>query len=228
MSDDAEALSDFSGVARLFPLPNVVLFPHVIQPLHIFEPRYRQMTADALDGDGLIAMVLLKPNWEPDYEGRPEVYDVACLGRIVNEERLPDGKFNIHLRGLCRLRLEEEVPTTKPYRSAQGWPVPDPAHADMPDLREHLLNVAKAWLPEQGPITTILAKLFQENVPLGTACDVLGYALPFPVEIKQALLEELDIEQRARRLIHELQTTAPPELLHHPRPCRYPPDFSTN
>ena len=63
MSADHPPLSDFAGTARLFPLPNLVLFPHVMQPLHIFEPRYRQMTADALAGDRLIAVVLLKPGW---------------------------------------------------------------------------------------------------------------------------------------------------------------------
>src|SRR5215216_1637862 len=107
MSDDA-ALAGFGGVARLFPLPNLVLFPHVMQPLHIFEPRYRQMTADALDGDRLIAMVLPRPGWELDYAGKPAVHPVACLGKVVAEQRLDDGRFNILLRGLSRLRIIEE------------------------------------------------------------------------------------------------------------------------
>ena len=76
MSDDLSPLTHFAGTARLFPLPNLVLFPHVMQPLHVFEPRYRQMTADALTGDRLIGLVLLKPGWEADYEGKPAVPDV--------------------------------------------------------------------------------------------------------------------------------------------------------
>src|SRR5438067_9110869 len=105
MSEDISPLSDFAGSARLFPLPNLVLFSHVMQPLHVFEPRYRQMTADALAADRLIALALLKPGWEPDYEGRPDLFEVACLGRVVAEQRLEDGRYNILLRGLARIRL---------------------------------------------------------------------------------------------------------------------------
>jgi Lon protease-like protein len=94
----------------LFPLPNVVLFPHVFLPLHIFEPRYREMVGDALKGDRIIGMVLLRPGWEDDYEGRPEVYPIGCAGLITNAERLPDGRFNIVLQGLEKFRIvgEEE------------------------------------------------------------------------------------------------------------------------
>src|SRR6266568_3715474 len=99
MSDDLQALQSFSGIARLFPLPNAVLFPHLVMPLHIFEPRYRQMTRDALAGDRFIAMVLLQPGWESEYEALPAIHSVACLGRIQAEQRLPDGRFNIQLRG---------------------------------------------------------------------------------------------------------------------------------
>ena len=104
MSDELSSLIDFAGKARLFPLPNLVLFPHVMQPLHVFEPRYRQMTADALAGDRLIALVLLRPGWEADYEGRPPVFPVACLGHVVADKQLPDGRYNLLLRGLSRLR----------------------------------------------------------------------------------------------------------------------------
>src|SRR5271166_6273395 len=108
MSDDLSDLGDFGGTARLFPLPNLVLFPQAVQPLHIFEPRYRQMTADALNADRLVALVLLAPGWEADYAGRPALHQVACLGRIVADHRLEDGRFNILLRGLSRIRLGEE------------------------------------------------------------------------------------------------------------------------
>src|SRR5574339_310094 len=96
-ADQTMVPRDFEGTARLFPLPNLVLFPHVVQPLHVFEPRYRQMTVDALAGDRLIALVLLKPGWEAEYEGRPGIYPVACLGRLVADQKLPDGRYNLHL-----------------------------------------------------------------------------------------------------------------------------------
>ena len=102
MSDAENSLVHFDGVARLFPLPNVVLFPHVVQPLHIFEARYRQMTADALEDDRLIAMALLRQGWESDYESQPDIHSVVCLGRIVGEQRLADGRYNLWLRGLRR------------------------------------------------------------------------------------------------------------------------------
>jgi Lon protease-like protein len=92
----------------LFPLPNVVLFPNVFLPLHIFEPRYREMVADALASDRMIGMVLLRPGWDRDYEGRPPIYSVGCSGLLTHNERLPDGRYNIVLRGIERFRILEE------------------------------------------------------------------------------------------------------------------------
>lgn len=102
----------------VFPLPNVVLFPQVFLPLHIFEPRYRDMVADALEGDRLIGMVLLRPGWEGDYDGRPPVYPVGCAGLITHHERLPDGRYNIVLRGLEKFRVLDEEPG-RSYRIAR-------------------------------------------------------------------------------------------------------------
>src|SRR3954471_21363862 len=106
MSDTS--LNPDRGVIRLFPLPNLVLFPGAMQPLHIFEPRYRQMTVDALAGDRLIGMALPRPGWENDYVGKPAIHPVVCVGRILAEQRLADGRFNILLRGLRRARVVEE------------------------------------------------------------------------------------------------------------------------
>src|SRR5215469_8637081 len=89
------SVTDFAGTVRLFPLPNLVLFPHVMQPLHIFEPRYRNLLEDALAADRLIAMALLEPGWESDYEGRPPLGTMACLGRVATHHRLPDGTYNL-------------------------------------------------------------------------------------------------------------------------------------
>src|SRR5689334_10689370 len=94
----------------IFPLPNVVLFPSALLPLHIFEPRYRAMVADALEGERLIGMVMLRPGWETHYEQSPEVFPVGCAGFITYADRLPDGRYNIMLRGLERFRIEAERP----------------------------------------------------------------------------------------------------------------------
>jgi len=104
----------------IFPLPNVVLFPNVFLPLHIFEPRYRQMVADALSGDRMIGMVLLKPGFEADYEGRPPVYGTGCSGLITHVERLDDGRFNLVLRGIDKFTVhgEDEPGSDRLYRRA--------------------------------------------------------------------------------------------------------------
>ena len=105
-ADDPSTESvEFSGRVRLFPLPNLVLFPHVMQPLHVFEPRYRCLLEDSLASDRLIAMALLAPGWENDYEGRPPLYPMACLGRVTSFHRLDDGTYNLLLLGLHRVRL---------------------------------------------------------------------------------------------------------------------------
>ena len=98
-------VNTFCGVARLFPLPNLVLYPHVMQPLHIFEDRYREMVEDALAGDQLIAMALLEPGWESEYDSRPPVAPLACLGKIVAHHRLDDGRYNLLLLGVERVRI---------------------------------------------------------------------------------------------------------------------------
>ncbi len=227
--DDELDLQEFSGLARLFPLPNLVLFPHVVQPLHIFEPRYRQMTQHALENDRLIAIVLLKPDWEADYAGRPEIYNVACLGRIMNEQRLPDGKFNFFLRGLCRLRIDNEIEDLNLYRSARVKPLPDPSRPDQPKLRKVLLEQAQRWFPATGTFAEQLERLAESDLPLNALGDILAFALPLSMEIKQALLEELNVDQRLKRLLEELRTGSPPEVLPMPQEKRrFPPDFSAN
>lgn len=232
MSDDIDldALRHFDGVAKLFPLPNFVLFPHVVKPLHIFEPRYREMTADALNSDRLIALVQLKPGWEEEYDGTPPIYDMACLAHIVNDQRLPNGKFNVLVRGLCRLQLQEEVVNLKLYRSARGKIVCDPIHDDDPGMRLRIAKAAMPWIQAAGPILHQFQQVLKTGLPLGVLSDILAFTLPFPAEMKQEMLAELDIPRRSECLLHALSTN-PPEMLPRPKPWRhgkFPPDFSAN
>ena len=108
-----------ASAVRLFPLPSLVMFPHVIQPLHVFEPRYCDLLEDALSSDRTIAMVMLEPGWEQDYEGRPPISSVACVTKIVAHERLPTGRHNILLRGLRRVAIRQELPPTLSFRMAE-------------------------------------------------------------------------------------------------------------
>src|SRR5215208_4648373 len=119
-----------SELLPLFPLPNVVLFPNVFLPLHIFEPRYREMVADAVASDRMIGMVLLRPGWERDYEGRPPVYSIGCSGVVTHVDRTPDGRFNLVLRGLERFRIVEENHERSYRRAAIDPLVEQPLTAD--------------------------------------------------------------------------------------------------
>ncbi|MBY0523226.1 MAG: LON peptidase substrate-binding domain-containing protein [Gemmataceae bacterium] len=230
MSDDTRGLDDFNGVVRLFPLPNVVLFPHVIQPLHIFEPRYRQMTADALEGDRLIAPALLRPGWEADYEGLPGICPVVCIGRIIGDQRLADGRYNLLLRGVSRARVVEELVQEKPYRSARVELLtdgPQPAADAAKRFQCELDEVVRAWFPPHGPALEQLHKLLRGELPLGTLCDILAFAVPLPVEVKQGLLEERDVEARTRALLQHL-TNSEPTQASKASDRKFPPGFSKN
>ena len=193
MTDDAQSLADFAGIARLFPLPNVVLFPQVVQGLHIFETRYRQMVDDALAGDHLIALVLLQPGWEANYDERPAIESVACLGQVNWHERLENGRYNLRLRGLTRVRILEELPTDRLYRTARVELIVETTPTDLAELRQLRQGLAEVVLPRfeaDGAARRQLQELFDGEMPLGQVCDVLAYALPLPVEFKQAMLAE--------------------------------------
>lgn len=228
MNDDAWALDTFCGTARLFPLPNLVMFPHVVQPLHVFEQRYRDMTADALAGDQLIAMALLRPDWEKDYEGRPAIHPTVCLGRIVADKLLDDGRYLLLLRGLCRGRITEELPPQKLYREARLELQPDygmPTLAEARRIRQELAALILPRFTGSGGNAQPLHELFEGETPLATLVDCLSYQLPFSQPRKQELLEEAHLGRRVELLLASLRSILPPA----PSPGRpFPPDFSLN
>jgi Lon protease-like protein len=127
----------------LFPLDDIMVFPNIVRPLQIFEPRYRAMVADALAGDRIIGMVQLRPGYEADYEGRPPVYAVGCAGVITQAEQLPDGRYYIALRGLVKFRILSED-HSRAYRVARVEAIPE-----NPDATEReALAVPRARLLE--------------------------------------------------------------------------------
>jgi uncharacterized protein len=226
MNDNFSPLSVFAGVARLFPLPNLVLFPQGMQPLHIFEPRYRQMTADALAGDRLIALVLPRPGWEADYAGTPPLHAVACLGKIVADQKMEDGRYNILLRGLSRIQILHEIPHAKAYRMAKvellaEVPVAEPKAARI--LRRKLAKLVPRWFPKQDEVREQFRTLLKSDLTLSDLCDIFAFALPLDVDVKQALLEELEVEQRVKRLLECLE--AAPAMS---AERKFPPEFSVN
>jgi Lon protease-like protein len=189
------------------------------------------MTTDALAADRLIALALLKPGWEPDYEQRPPIFPVVCLGRIFKEERLADGRYNLLLHGLCRARVVEEMNTGNLYRSARIDLLQegdDPAGETARDLRERLGKQMEGWLGAQQAALDQLDKLLKSGLTLGTLCDIFAFALPIESELKQGLLEEIDPGQRVARLLGHLETLTPPPALAKQQPRRFPPEFSSN
>ena len=187
----------------VFPLPNVVLFPNVFLPLHIFEPRYRDMVADALSGDRLIGMVLLRPGWEGDYEGRPPVYPIGCAGLITHHEQLPDGRYNIVLRGLEKFRVLDEDDSHS-YRLARVETVDEPpVEAQRDEMRAARRRLEELLVPQpQGRGT-------ETRVPPAMADEDLVNALAQYMELepleKQALLERNGLLARCRSLIELLE-----------------------
>jgi Lon protease-like protein len=228
-----EPLQDFSGVARLFPLPNFVLFPYAVAPLHVFEPRYRAMVEDALAGDHLIATALLLPGWEPEYEGRPPVAPVVCLGRIVTHAKLADGRFNLLLAGLHRARVRRELPPDRLFRQAKVELLSDEENfADAAQLlqrREALREYVHRRLPAAAAVREQFEQLMSRPLPLGVLVDVISHAVPLPPEVKQRLLEELNVERRSEILLQHLRNleghAPPPDAA---SPGVWPVRFSDN
>jgi Lon protease-like protein len=196
-----------SELLPIFPLPSTVLFPNVFLPLHIFEPRYRTMVADAIDGDRTIGMALLKPGWDHDYEGRPPVYPVGCSGVITHFERLEDGRYNIVLRGMERFRILGEDHSLA-YRRARTEPIP-----------EHPLSAADrdALQTDRAKLEALIAPAIEKNRMFGQRADMaaamnnedLVNALAQYLDIepleKQALLERNCLRSRADALVELLE-----------------------
>jgi Lon protease-like protein len=223
MHDDLD-LRDFDGRVRLFPLPGVVLLPHVVLPLHVFEPRYRQMTRDALAADGLIAMVQVRPDADWSGPREPELEPVGCLGRILRHEELPDGRFNLLLLGRKRVRLVRELDSPTLYRRAEvelieDVPPDDPAGVQ----RAELLRLFRGAVRLDAEMDALLRR----DLPLGVLADLIAHAMALPPALKQSLVAEPRVERRAGvlgRLLAELAANERPEG---PGPRPGPP-FSLN
>jgi uncharacterized protein len=193
----------------LFPLPNVVLFPRAILPLHVFEERYKKMTYDALQGDRLIAMALLKPGWERDYYQMPQIEPVVCLGTILTHEDLPDGKYNFLLQGLVRAKVVSET-RRRTYRVADLDPLDEiPAmEIDLTAERQCMVNLFSQGLLAEG-VGAPFRKLLASPLPTADVVDLACFNFLEDVELKQSLLAELDVRRRVRRAVNALEALQP-------------------
>jgi Lon protease-like protein len=193
-------LSALPPVIPIFPLPDVVVFPQVPLPLHVFEPRYRKMVADALASHRTIGMALLRPGWERDYEGRPPVYALGCAGAIEQHEALPDGRSNLVLRGLSRFRIREEH-AGEPYRLASVEPLDEPADDPAEVARARQAVLAAIGRAADGPLVLVI----KPEMPDELFVNALAQALPLLGVERQSLLECDGVLSRYRRLLEILE-----------------------
>jgi uncharacterized protein len=192
----------------LFPLPTVVLFPNVFLPLHIFEPRYRQMVADALAGDRIIGMVTLRPGHDDEYEGAPPIYATGCSGLITHVEQMEDGRYNLVLRGIEKFTVHtEETPAPgRLYRSAVITPIDEAVPAtDRDALRQERKKLQAILAPM---LDGGLEGRLPEAMPDEDLINALAQYLEFePIE-KLALLERQGPLARCRSMVELLEMKA--------------------
>lgn len=188
----------------VFPLPNLVFFPNTRLPLHIFEPRYRQLVRDALESHRQFGIALLKPGWETDYDGSPPICEFGTLGSIENLVAMEDGRYNLVLAGIVRYRIIEAV-VEAPYRIARVVAQPEQPASPVEAYaqREWLVDLCRQYLlhlPGGVEVPEI------NTVNLEGVTNALIMSLDIDVAQKQELLEMDDLLQRAERVGDELQT----------------------
>jgi uncharacterized protein len=187
----------------VFPLPNAVLFPNTLLPLHVFEPRYQQLLRRVMTGDKRIAIALLAPGWEPQYYGAPEIHPVMGLGEVISHNELSDGRSNILVRGLARVHVLEEQHTGLEYRTVKARVAPAPTTAS-DQLDRHLATVRQLFAHVVARIPHVdlneAEVLFQKGSDPVLVLDAIASAAPGSPQQKQLLLAEACVDRRALML----------------------------
>ena len=189
-----------SKVVSLFPLPNLFLFPGTVMPLHIFEPRYRQMIEDSLDGPGRLVIGTVLEGHTSELAGNPPVHGIAGLGEIARHERLPDGRFVIMLVGLARVRIHE-VASDRLYRKVEAAPLTEVQVREDEEerLRRQLVEAVLARTPDLRD----KADKLPPDMPIGHLADLLLLRMQLPQSAMQSLYSELVVANRARHALDE-------------------------
>ncbi|MGB7344145.1 MAG: LON peptidase substrate-binding domain-containing protein [Pirellulaceae bacterium] len=232
---------DFDGRVRLFPLPDMVLFPHAMQPLHIFEPRYCEMLADSLADDHLIAMTTLTGGPVSIIDNQLPIATTVCLGKIISHVETDEQRHNILLVGTRRAKIIRELDTGRSFRMAEvdvHTDIYPPTGAEgRAALKESLLKSFGNVIPPSPNHQESLYELMAGQMGLGPITDIISYTLPFQIEQKLALLGEPNVDQRAQALIELLQSgeihlhsvsTEEQSLENVSEDNRFPPPFSLN
>lgn len=192
-------------ILPIFPLPDVTFFPHTLLPLHVFEARYRAMVMDSLARDRRLAVVKLKPGYEATYVGKPAVHQVAGAGEIVSWERLATGRYNILVKGDCRIRIESEKPSDTLYRIVTAHRLDDvPPSTDVGALLARIRGACGRLLRALERPADLLDTALAEGQPPGRIADRIAAAVLPDADLRQALLGTLDVTQRLDRLSRAL------------------------
>jgi Lon protease-like protein len=189
----------------VFVLPDVVLFPGTVLPLRVFETGYCNMVADALKGDRALAVVLRKTGL--DACGQPALHDIAGAGRIIHADELPEGRYNILVHGLCRVRLTEEIQCNRGYRRFKATVVPPPDEHDLERAKQELAKLQSCVLSLRSSVAETDAQLVEvlrsTSDPLELA-DILAATLVSEPERQQYYLSAVDLRERLGNLIDAL------------------------
>jgi uncharacterized protein len=191
----------------LFPLEDVVLFPHSMIPLYVFEARYRKMVRDVLASNRLIAISLQLEKEDVTEGVAPRVAPIASVGELVLAQELPDGRFNLVVRGCARIGIDQELPSDEPYRLVAAHEIPDDPPAVSPDLTEAdtalraLVTGLADSIPEGGELLKHVAAA--QDSPAALA-NVMAASLVADPRVRQRLLETTDVFQRLEQLSSEV------------------------
>ena len=195
----------------IFPLPNVVLFPGATLPLHVFEPRYRKMIGDALSGEAIIAMALLRPGYEAlYYTNYAKIHPVVGVGQIQEHIQVADGRYFARLQGICRARILQEYDGE--YRRALLEPMPQADSGIDTDgefaARQSFSQVLNTSVFDDIEKIDLFRKLISKGASLFEIVDKVAFTLlpADSIETQQCILEELNVLERAKLLLKELRS----------------------
>jgi ATP-dependent Lon protease len=189
----------------IFPLPQVVLFPRALLPLHVFEPRYRTLLKDALATHRAMAMGLVVPGGDVDARGQPRIASVAGAGVILEQQELADGRSNIVLHGVARVRLEE-LPFVPPYRRARATILQETQSPVSAADRSALLAQATSFAQEVHKRDPSFTLRLPASLEAGAIADLCAHHLLIDAGVRQRVLEALDVAERVRIVTCELAT----------------------
>ncbi|QEG38994.1 LON peptidase substrate-binding domain-containing protein [Roseimaritima ulvae] len=224
---------DFDGRVRLFPLPELVVFPHAMQPLQIFEPRYCELLEESMASDQLITMATVAPGEPSSGYEPPPLEPIVCITKVLSRVATDDNRHNVLLLGAQRARILRELETQRSFRMAEVEVLPDvypPSGAQARQaLQNRLLEAFQGLIPAAGEVHKNLHQLMASQMMLGPITDIIAYTLQFDSRQKIPLLGETNVDRRAEVLADILETLVLQKLQSDPAAeDGFPPPFSDN